>query len=264
MLTKTTARTRFRLRGPRPRWFGHPGTIALISALLIADYASIPGGYWRGGSTVKTTIEHLSGKWFGVMVSPRFFPGMYMQSGNEIELIWETVTPIPGQLTYGDLNQPGGRIDQSWNYLGRPAWRRNELRGFYHITHKQTSHSFDPRLTPAQTSRMMAIFIERSDSIPHTHDLAAFSSEFAEIRSLYAQGKTSERSHLPIGYLRNTIALTLLALLCLLPARGRTDLWLKAWKDRLLKRYPPGHCSHCGYDARGLETCPECGADLAT
>ncbi len=255
---------RLTLRGKHKRWFGHPAIIAVLFGLLVADYISIPSGYWRGGSTVKTKIEHLTGTWDRVLVSPRLFPGVYMHKGNEIELIWETFTPIPGQLTLGDLKQPGGRIDQSWGYLGSPTWRRIELRGFYHITHKQTSHAFDPGLTPDQTSRMMELFIERSESIPHTHELAAFSSEFAEIRDLYAQGKTSERTPIPIGYYRNAVALALLVLLVVAIARGRTDLWLKALKNRLLKRYPPGHCPQCGYDARGLETCPECGADLAT
>lgn len=112
--------------------------------------------------------------------------------------------------------------------------------------------------------RCMDVFVEEYEKLPHTSEIRYSYQELDIARHLYAQGKWERVTHLPLGYLRNTIALTLFALLIILPIRGRTDLHLRAWKDRLLKRYPPGHCPHCGYDARGLEQCPECGTNLAT
>lgn len=252
------------MKGPRPRWFGHPTVIAIIAGLLIADYISIPGERWRGGSTVKTTIEHLTGKWSGVMVSFVRFPGIFVQNGDEIELVWETDDPIPGHVIMADYVQPSNRINANWTFLGWPSYRVNEQRGFYHITHRQTTYRFPPRLTPDQVSRMTALFIERSQSIPPTHELTQWSSDFADMRRLYAQGKTSERTPIPIGYCRNAVAMTLLALLTIAFARGRTDLHLSAWRDRLLKRRQPWQCQSCGYDARGLTQCPECGKPVET
>lgn len=109
----------------------------------------------------------------------------------------------------------------------------------------------------------MARFVERYDELPADHEFRKWSG-YNDIRRLYAQGKQTESSRIWTGYLRNTLTLSLLLLLIFLPLRGRTDLWLRAWWDRLTKRYPPGHCAKCGYEVRGLETCPECGASATT
>ena len=248
----------------RPRLFGHPAIIALLVGLLIADYISIPGGYMRSGSTVKRTVEHATGRWTSVMVRFVHFPGFFMEDGEDIELVWETTTPIPGHATYTDLAQPGGQVDASWEYLGSPSFREGEPSGFYHITHRYSSYALDPHLTPDQISRMKALFVERSESIPPTHELAYWSADFADMRRLYTQGKTSERIPIPVGYYRNAVALALLGLLCISSVCGRTDLWLRVWIGQLLNRRPPGHCPTCGYDTRGLGTCPECGSEQAT
>ncbi len=198
------------------------------------------------------------------MVSFVHFPGFFMEDGESIELVWETATPIAGHATYADLAQPGGRIDDSWEYLASPSFRQGEPRGFYHITHRYTSYALDPNLTPDQVSRMKALFIERSESIPRTHELAYWSADFADMCRLYLQGKSLERTPVPIGYYRNGIALVLLSLFCVGVLRGRTDLWLGLWIGRLLRRRPLGHCPACGYDSEGLHTCPECGSKQPT
>lgn len=262
MLKNAATRLWERLQAPRPRWFGHPTVIAVLIGLLITDYISIPGGRWRGGSTVKTTIEHLTGRWSGVLINFASFPGMFVQDGDEIELVWHTNDPIPGHVILADYVQPSNRVSATWKFLGWPDWRINERRGFYHITRRQTSHGLPSRLTREQTSRMMELFIERSDSIPPTHELAHYSADFANMRRIYDQGKTSERTPIPIGYYRNAIALTLLAMLILAFAKGRTDLWLKSWLARVLNCRQPWQCTNCGYDVRGLTQCPECGTTL--
>ncbi len=175
-------------------------------------------------------------------------------------MIWFYTSAVPGQLTEADFST---LLSQGWQYPGRLFYRLNEGDGLYHITSNTTHFSFPSQATPAEEQRMTHALIAGFEALPRGHELRQW-EVLREAHRMFKNGVRSETTHLPIGYLRNTIALTLLALLCLLPARGRTDLWLKAWKDRLLKRYPPGHCPHCGYDARGLETCPECGADLAT
>jgi len=104
----------------------------------------------------------------------------------------------------------------------------------------------------------MSLFIEQFDALPPSHDLRAW-TELHKVRRLYAQGKASERTPIPVGYYRNAITLALLALLILAYARGRTDLWLKAWLARFLKHRQSWQCTNCGYDITGLEQCPECG-----
>lgn len=108
---------------------------------------------------------------------------------------------------------------------------------------------------------MMSRFVERYDELPADHEFRNW-SEFNDIRRLYAQGKDTETSIIWTGYLRNTLTLALLAGLFILPILGRTDLHLRAWRDRLLNRHYPGQCQTCRYDVRGLEQCPECGTPV--
>lgn len=110
---------------------------------------------------------------------------------------------------------------------------------------------------------MLARFVERYDALPPDHEYRQF-EVYKKIRQFYGSGKESNSYRLLMGYIRNAIALTLLALLVLLPIRGRTDLWLKSWYRRYVKQIKPGHCPTCGYDARGLEQCPECGTERST
>lgn len=260
MLRKTATHAWKHLRGPRPRWFGHPTLILAIITVLAIDFASLPGGFRRGGSMVKHTFEHLTGKYAGRTVSFAFFPAMFFSDGQNIELVWDTVQPVPGQMILSDLDKPGSRVNYDSRLVGWPRQKYENKQGFYHITHEETSFRFSSiPSTPEERRRMMALFIKRYDALPPTHELAG---TLEQTRRLYAQGKATERTPIPIGYYRNAVALTLLALLVLAFARGRTDLHLHTWHHRLLKRPHPWQCKTCRYDVRGLEQCPECGTPV--
>lgn len=260
MLRKIATHPWNRLRGTRPRWFGHPALILAIITLLALDFASLPGGHRHGGSTVKHTFEHLTGKYAGRTVSFASFPALFFRDGQNIELVWDTLHPIPGQMILSDLDKPDSPVNYESRLVGWPRQRFQNEQGFYHITHKETSFRFTGApSTPEDRRRMMALFIERYNALPPTHEIAG---TLDQTHRLYAQGKTSERTPIPIGYYRNAVALTLLALLILSYAKGRTDLWLKSWRDRLLKRRQPWQCTNCGYDVRGLNQCPECGTPV--
>ena len=109
---------------------------------------------------------------------------------------------------------------------------------------------------------MAQAFVDGYEALPADHEVRTW-EDVREAYGLIRNGQRERTTHLPLGYLRNTLTLTLLALLIILPIRGRTDLWLKAWHRRYIKRLKPGQCPHCGYDTTGLTQCPECGAPAA-
>lgn len=241
------------LKGKQKRWFGHPVVVVGLLALIVADYISIPGGYWRGGSMVKSVLEQT---FSGRSVTPRMFPAFFVTDGQQIELLWDWHQPIPGHLTFQSKQR-------SWQSLGWPDYQPWKPHGFYHITRFERSFDFRDKITPEQRAQMMALFVERFDALPPGHEFRTWPA-LHEARRLYANGKTSELSIVPLGYYRNTVTLTLLALLVVACKRGRTDLHLRTYSDRLLKRPAPGHCPHCGYDIQDLTTCPECGSARST
>ena len=105
----------------------------------------------------------------------------------------------------------------------------------------------------------MDLYSHSFDHLVNNQSSLRFDPHYAFAADLYRDGFDSGTLPAPLGYLRNTLTLTLLALLIILPIRGRTDLWLKAWHRRYIKRLKPGRCPHCNYDTTGLTQCPECG-----
>lgn len=85
----------------------------------------------------------------------------------------------------------------------------------------------------------------------------------AEVDVLCASGRLTRGRHLPLGYLHNILALSMLVLLGWslwvqareLPGRLRLWLFIERW------RYDPDRCPRCGYSLLGFVRgkCPECG-----
>ena len=258
----TARKTRGGLIGPGRRWFGHPAIIASVVALLLVDYWSIPGGGWRRQSTVKRAVSQsfhaLAGR---AHPTVRFanFPAYFFEKGGQIELVWAAYPTIEGQITLAEIGTPGCRVDSTWTYLSTATSFHSRTHGFYHPVRHTESFEFREPVSEAQRIEMMRLFVERFDTLPRQHELVS-DPWLQRARAFYVRGETSKSNVLWIGHVRNSLAFVLAALLGTLPLRGRTDLWLRRWRDRLFRRTPSGHCLRCGYDLAGLTRCPECGA----
>ncbi|MEO1279468.1 MAG: hypothetical protein AAFV77_10985 [Planctomycetota bacterium] len=248
----------------RARWFGHPAIIALLAGLLVTDYVSIPGGITGGPSTIKSAVT----KWWHDIVGvawatgPRNrFPGLFLTKDDEVELLWyygdASNTPAP---TLDDLSS---LVNDGWLPIGGASTFDDRRSGFYHITERWTAFTLHAEPDEELAQRLMARYVQRFDSLPPAHEVRR-DELFQKIRLFYGQGTQYESAPLVSGYLRNGVAIAMLALLVLLPIRGRTDLWLVRWHHLYISRPKPGHCSVCGYDASDLETCPECGSKQPT
>lgn len=241
------------LVGPRRRWFGHPAVVAGVFIVLIADFHSIPTGGWFGPSVTKQAVVRAYKSMHQARpTGPRFsFPAYFVQNGDQVQVLWFYTTSVPGQFTEADLGQLHAN---GWTLSGRMHFRQGEEHGLYHITSRTTRVSFPSRATNVEQGRMSNAFLAAYESLPPDHDLRGW-QELQEAHRLLSHGLRTEVTVLPLGYLRNVLALTLLALLFILPLRGRSDLWFRAW----LNRRKPGHCPRCNDDTTGLATCPECG-----
>lgn len=239
------------LVGGRRRWFGHPTIAVGILIILILDFSAIPSRDWFGPSVIKQAVVRAY-KQQARPTSPSFrFPAYFVQNGDQFQVLWFYTTSVPGQFTAADLGQLHAN---GWTLSGRMHFRQDQEHGLYHITSRTTWVSFPSHATIADQGRMSNAFLAAYESLPPDHDLRGWVG-LQEAHRLLSHGMRTEVTVLPLGYLRNVLALTLLALLFILPLRGRSDLWLRAW----LCRRKPGHCPRCNYDTSGLTTCPECG-----
>lgn len=246
------------LVGRRRRWFGHPSIAVGILIKLILDFSAIPSRDWFGPSVIKQAVVRA---YSNIMqqarpTGPRFpFPAYFVQNGDQVQVLWFYTTSVPGQFTAADLGQLHAN---GWTLSGRMHFRQDQEHGLYHITSRRTWVSFPPYATIAEQGRMSNAFLAAYESLQPDHDLRSWVG-LQEAHHLLSHGLRTEVTVLPLGYLRNVLALTLLALLFILPLRGRSDPWLRAW----LCRRKPGHCPCCNYDTTGLTVCPECGTVAA-
>lgn len=263
MLKNAATQTRKRPRGQRARWFGHPLILLAIIAALGLDFWSIPSGPFYTNSTIKHAAYQAwksTGLAGATGTGPRnWFPGIFLTRGDDVEFVWyDLYANVPSPLVSHDLQR---LIQEGWLPLGGASTWVDRENGIFHMTERWASFRIHGDPPPDTQTRMMARFVGRYDELPADHEIRKWAG-YANIRRLYAQGKDTETSIIWTGYLRNTLALTLLLALITLPIRGRTDLHLRAWHGRLLKRRQPWQCTNCGYDTTGLRQCPECGTPV--
>ncbi|MEQ8843815.1 MAG: hypothetical protein RIB58_03090 [Phycisphaerales bacterium] len=189
------------------------------------------------------------------------FPGIFFTRGDDVEFVWYDAPG--GSMPSPTVNDLSTLQQEGWQPLGGASTLFDRESGFYHMTERWTSFGLHGDPPDELRPRLLARFVQRYDALPPDHEHRQF-EVYKKIRELYGNGKEFDSRRLVTGYIRNTIALALLGLLIFLPTRGRTDLWHKVWQQRYIKRIKPGHCPACGYDARGLDTCPECGTERST
>lgn len=168
-----------------------------------------------------------------------------------------TLSPVSGQYTNADTNRLVRRGAEFHNIF----FRHKQRQGFYHITTETDRVSFSTSMTTQEQADMAQSYVDGFKAIPMGHEVRQWEQHNVAYRLLNS-GRWSETTHLPLGYLRNTLAFTLLVLLITLPILGRTDRWLKSWLARIFRRRQPWQCQACGYDVRGLNQCPECGTTV--
>lgn len=244
----------------RPRWFGHPLIPLAIIAALGLDFWSIDTSTRHSHSTIKRTVLNAV---FGVPPPPPGPPpprptATFLNVHGTLALQWNQ----PSEHIPADLMRFPPTDDGGWDAVGAMYGPYVHRRGLYHPTRQRTTVRFSEWPGRSTTEDMMALYVDSIDALPSNIESTPEGRALAHARALCAQGKTEGTKPLPSGYLRNTLALTLLALVVALPALGRTDLWLAALSTRIFKRRQPWQCQSCGYDTRGLNQCPECGTPV--
>ncbi len=223
---------------------GHPLTPFILIFYVALDLVCIGSRYgWRSTDASKLLYEPLfsrpkwSVSWVMAAVTRGDDQSLILLCQDQRE--WESRP---------DLLAPSRVVD----YISVFPDPRSDC-GTYAPTYSRldlTPTDFQPgSLTPAQQSDFRRQFLEHwvARRIMPT-DLSS------EERSRFIAGQSVIRvTHLPLGYLHNTLSLTIFAMLCWSLRLNIPKLWRR--------RADPTKCPHCRYSTIGLttDTCPECG-----